>query len=127
MKYIRTKDGIYNFEEENNGLPKMPERYGTSGNCSGFPYVKINKNEDVIKQSDNIEDLCDDFVLYDEEAQQYVTLEKGFYHRFNIECKKALHLVNKYIYGAIWIVGDNKEPILKSVAKMNNEGELVLL
>ena len=104
MKYIRTKDGRI-LKGSNYG-------FGV-----GMPY----KNYDV-KVADTIEELCDEFVIYDADIKRCHILDKGFYHRFDKESKKALHIANRYIYGAIWT-----EWGLKYVAKMNERGELELL
>lgn len=109
MKYIRTKDGIYEinwFDADDFG----DEKGDVHSNC------------EVINQDNTIEELCDEFVLYDADTKQYCVLEKGFYHRFDEECKKTLHIANRYIYGAIWT-----DKGLIYVAKMNEKGGLELL
>ncbi len=72
----------------------------------------------IIKSSDFIEELCDEFVLLDKELnhRHIVTSPKGFMPSKDYE-----------LYGAIWIDGDHDEPILKSVARINEKGELELL
>ncbi len=116
MKYIRTKDGIWLFGGTHF---KGDVIIGKKQEIDfGFCFDK----KDAIKQADTIEALCDEFVIYDADIKKCYILEKGFYHRFDEECKKALHLADRYIYGAIWT-----EWGLKYVAKMNDNGELCLL
>ena len=122
-RYIRTKDGIYNFEEENNGLPKMPERYGTSGNCSGFPCIKINKNEDIIKQADTIEELCDCFVKIKRKGNCKPYILKFDHKDLPTLKEQAIKYKDSPVYGAIHI----EDKGLIYVAKINDKGELVLL
>ena len=115
-KYLRTNEGkIY----VRNDLHQSKELIGN---------VLVDKNgwciypNDIIKQADTIEELCDEFVVE----------HKDKIHVINKTHKIALigiWLKNKdMVYGAIWIKGSNGEPILKTVTKpMNDKGELELL
>jgi hypothetical protein len=100
MKYIRTKEKIYE-----NILDDV------------LPNLEKIECQDILKQADTIEELCDCFVygkcdyMELEEAQQ----EKEFY-------EENLQQDGQSIYGAIWTdIG------LIYVAKMNEKGELELL
>ena len=100
MKYIRTKDGIYEIEHD-------------------LGHIVITKQECpdtelFIKKSDTIEELCDKFV---------------FMSYGNPLIINSLDIPRKYVenyanqtYGAIWT-----EWGLKYVAKMNDKGEVELL
>ena len=100
MKYIRTKDGIY----ENKPLEKH------LGKRRGKGFEIVFKEQDILKQADTIKELCDEFVMISDGK-----------HKLDIGChsygdKKI------QIYGAIWT-----DKGLIYVAKMNEKGELVLL
>lgn len=102
MKYIRTKDGIY--EKANQTIYKNEElEY-----IDGYELVKI------IKQADTIEELCDEFVsVYGKYQDHWDNLE---------ECLRLCWDGPAEIYGAIWT-----DRGLIYVAKMNEKGELELL
>ena len=104
MKYIRTKDG----------------RIGTGWEIASKPNVisfgqphkfreQISK-DDVLKQADTIEELCDEFVVEDRD-------EFAIFH--NLKLAKQTKGI---IYGAIWT-----DKGLIYVAKMNEKGVLELL
>lgn len=123
MKYIRTKDGIY----------KLTCWFNNSGNKENEPYKIIGGQmitgqnhyfnfsmEEIIKQADTIEELCDEFDLfYDtEETEPDLTYRGGFNDLyFQNELKHSAKC-----YGAIWT-----DKGLIYVAKMNDKGELELL
>ena len=107
MKYIRTKNNIiFNF------LDNAPLSWQTLG-------------VEPIKEADDIEELFDRYVVRRrvmDEPCHYIYLSKE-------QMKADISLRNSAyeIYGAIWITGDNDEPILKSVAKMNENKVFELL
>ena len=114
MKYVRTKDGkIYNKSKII---------------CSAFreEYCSPNWNEDIEKylqtkivaEADTIEELVDDFIAKKDYGKPFVI------KRYEIHSNLQFGFT---IYGAIWVVGENNEPILKPVAKMKEEGGLELL
>lgn len=113
MRYIRTKDGIYEinwFDADNFGDEKGD----------------IHSNYEIINEADTIEDLCDEFVL---DHPLFGDSCKCLYHSFekakNGIKKRSDNAHNLYdfnIYGAIWT-----EWGLKYVAKMNEKGVLELL
>lgn len=98
MKYIRTKDGIYDGE-------KYDADY----------FLDMNLGK-VIKQSDTIEELCDEFMVMNNNVcmdlfSSYNNLKNSGWYRSDID-----------IYGAIYT-----DKGLIYVAKMNSEGELMLI
>ena len=104
MKYIRSKDGIWKYDQENN----FAERPNKDFKCTELK-LRI-KQEDIIKQADTIEELCDEFVY---------------------EYQTGIRVINKKIiampdivktYGAIWT-----DKGLIYVAKMNEKEEMELL
>ena len=113
MKYIRTKDGIYEinwFDADNFGDEKGD----------------IHSNCEIINEAETIEELCDEFVL---DHSLFGNSCKCLYHSFEKakngikkRSDNAHHLSNFIIYGAVWT-----ELGLKYVAKMNEKGELELL
>ena len=110
MKYIRTKDGIY----ENKPLEKH------LGKRRGKGFEIVFKEQDIIKQADTIEELCDEFVFVSDkwkiEHRCYIDLNSAI-----ILCKKDSVSITE-IKGAIWC-----DKGLIYVAKMNDEGVLELL
>ena len=101
MKYIRTKDGIWQLD--NLG-------------CVHHPYnnMPIHKSYlEIIKESDSIEELCDELVEY---GNRPIVITQTKVIRGRMSGKTRL------IYGAIWT-----DKGLIYVAKMNDKGELELL
>lgn len=114
MKYVRTKDKIYEVSEYND-YATHKRKGSTLVEKDRTSYIK---NENIIAQSENIEELCDEFV--------YVVNDK--IHKLILgehSLKEAIEETKKYskrtIYGAVWTGWG-----LKYVAKMN-DGELVLI
>ena len=110
MKYIRTKNGIYEvvgFDDECIIPSPIIKINGKLTHCSGY------KN---CKQADTIEELCDKFVVIDKETKEVMNIVAFLEY--------AKHWVYwKYnIYGAIWT-----SKSLIYVAKMNDKGELELI
>ena len=115
MKYIRTKDG--RIIDTTEYIKIVETQYTFKFVPKGYEYYKpvctnIHKDE-IIKQADTIEELCDEFVY-----------QIGEYHYYNddLEIAKGLTDDISKIYGAIWT---NKGLIY--VAKLNDKGELELL
>ena len=100
MRYIRTKDGIY----ENKPLEKH------LGKRRGKGFEIVFKEQDIINQADTIKELCDEFVMISDGK-----------HKLDIGCH-SYGDEKIQIYGAIWT---NKGLIY--VAKMDKKGELELL
>ena len=91
--YIRTKDGVYVLSEA---------------------YWAGNKDE-ILNQSENLEELCDEFVGVDN------TCENG-HQLLRAVPYKCANFWNGGVYGAVWC-----EFGLKYVAKLNSKGELELI
>ena len=105
--YIRTKNGVYEVLSE----------YEPS------EYTKIVYGSKVISQSENIEELCDEFVVFDKEQPNGKLLYyKGFENlkKEFIDFEKDKEKV--VVCGAIWT-----DKGLIYVAKMNDEGDLELI
>jgi len=120
MKYIRTYDDIISFygvgEDRITDYPEEKFLY-ISGKNSTLYWRKIQ----YVKQADTIKELCDEFVVADRDTH------RGRYTvRDDSDLKEIYEKIGD-IFGAIWITGEQGEPILKSVAMMNEEGELELL
>ena len=107
MRYIRTKDGIYEVISSNCGW-EIPVY---ANNDFGEKYIQ---EDDIIKQADTIEELCDEFVLLHE--------DKTFSCQGDYDVCKEYYENGFYLYGAIWT-----DKGLIYVAKMNEKGELELL
>ena len=113
MKYIRTKDKIlpYYDESKTGKLDVVLQVF------DGIRNDKVNETFDeiVLKQTDNVEELCDEFVLFRDNKPYAIVPNKGH----NSQLAKD---VWKDYRGAIWT-----DKGLIFVAKMNDEGELELL
>ena len=97
--YIRTKDGVYNTIHLTS---KMLEHYKT----------------DIINQSENLEELCDEFVIVRNGERPTILLNYD-----NLSLLKARVVKdNQKVYGAIWTSKG-----LIYVAKMNENGDLELI
>ena len=103
--YIRTKNGVYEALSE----------YEPS------EYTKIVYGSKVISQSENIEELCDEFVGYFEcFNRSYYFIYKNSYDE--VKSNVQTFSPNRSAYGAIWT---SKGLIF--VAKMNDKGDLELI
>ena len=103
--YIRTKNMIFEVESET---------YDKQGYYIG-DYGVIFK-EQVIKQANTIEELCERFVVIDKETKEVISIVSF------LEYAKLWSYCKYNIYGAIWC-----EWGLKYVAKMNDKGDLLLI
>ena len=106
--YIKTKNRIYKVEStlRDNSIVK-----GYNVGEMGF----IRKDQ-VIKQSENIEELCDRFVVMDKETKEVMDIV------YFLEYAKLWSYCKYNIYGAIWC-----EWGLKYVAKLDDKGDLELI
>ena len=110
MKYVKTKEGIFEVEQKYRDLVSCGEK--------GINYYQGWK---IKKQADSIEELCDGWVL---ESKAYTS---GFFVIYNTkenqERMKNFKLrKGETLFGAIWT-----DKGLIYVAKMNDKGELELL
>lgn len=116
MKYIKTKDGIFESEKVNI-VKRIPL------NAEPFYSIEINMGKgltsiyvDIIAKADTIEELCDEFVL--PKFREVFAID-----RFSKQvCINHIKCGNGDAFGAIWC-----EWGLKYVAKLNDRGELELL
>ena len=98
--YIRTKNGVYEALSE----------YEPS------EYTKIVYVSKVISQSENIEELCDRFVVIDKETKEVISIVSFLaYAKLWSYCKYN-------IYGAIWT-----DFGLKYVARLTEDGGIELI
>ena len=132
MKYIRTNnDKIYDLKAYSGWEVDEDGNYHIwhHPKYSCVYYIDIEA-EDVIKQADTIEELCDEIVIHNpnndgEFFPKYFVYQN---RREDLLNKKHADFCKKYyklkveIYGAIWT-----DKGLIYVAKMNDKGELELL
>ena len=115
MKYIRTKDGIYEVEKKERAyFEGHPWLYCCKGK------YELVEEKDIIKQADTIEELCDYYIVFDNEEHCSITKDYGDFLEIFYECQR--HCWLDKAYGAI-----KTSRGLIYVAKMNEKGELELL
>jgi len=108
--YVRTKDGVYDTSK---GLYTPSIKMYAIG-------IKTIYEDDILKQAETIEELCDEFValIQPDNYEEYGSLLSDY--------DDMVRLFKKYpkniFYGAIWTKWG-----LKYVAKMNDKGELELI
>ena len=97
MKYIRTKDGI--FERK---FPNMEHQISFDHKTIEPAYCTVKYDwiakKDVIKQSDTIEELCDEFVWATPEGEHRIKPKTGD----GLWCLCCDYKQGHQIYGAIW-------------------------
>ena len=122
MKYIRTKDGIYELIDfsKTNGM-ECANHYGYKDKQTGINMLMTLNETKRYKQADTIEELCDEFVVIYNESKKFKKPFTSFYSD-TIGVLKEHDLSECEIYGAIWT-----DKGLIYVAKMNDKGELELL
>ena len=114
MKYIRTKEGVYELVDTYYMYVDGVETYMYDNKGRG---VEINGNQ-ILKQSDTIEELCDEFVVRDSFDKYCLEIDSNYE---SLKCNGWLN-GDYIIYGAIWT---NKGLIY--IAKMNEDGILYLI
>lgn len=127
MKYIRTKSGIYEVDEKE--MIACPNEDGTTDVYYKLESGKLVNRNDIIKESDSLEKLCDHLIVVEKGSSMLPSLQHRFLGDLFLDHSyDKMFQENKIeVYGAIWIKGKDEEPILKSVAKMNIEGVLELI
>lgn len=112
MKYVRTKDNIYEIVNDYGSSCAVKSR-GKRGKTAidGFT---IKYGLSFAQRADTIEELCDEFVLCEDNRYYCVVGD--------VEAREMAATNYGTIYGAIWSYKG-----LIYVAKMNEEGELELL
>jgi len=143
--YIRTKDGrVYNLESKEVSSWEYIDNdtaineYGVE--CAFYTIYYFDENKghyseydgkggrscifieekDILKQSDTIEKLCDEFVI---ENNYYGQVSQSRYYDYEVAKQNLDIASNDVIYGAIRVAGKG----LIYVAKMNEDGNLELL
>lgn len=122
MRYIRTKDGIYDLDKS--------IWYEFTGRKVRMPYCEeYEKQPGLCKTVETIEELCDEFVQINKSKDKDLVRIKKIdgvinYQKLERVFDSEWHKLSagEYIFGAIWAVKG-----LIYVAKMNNKGELELL
>ena len=118
MSYIRTKDNIFEVESESDRhYFSDTKQIVVTMNGTQHVFNGIDR-KDVIAQADTIDKLCDELVCDERLIARFCNIK---------ETIRRLLSEGKTVYGAIWIKGKHGEPILKSVAKMNEKEEFELL
>ena len=110
MKYIRTKDGIYEVVIEDDEI----QLYQVKRHKDSIDY------KEVIKQADTIEELCDYYIVFDNEEHCSIARDYGDFLEIFYECQRHCWLGKAY--GAI-----KTSRGLIYIAKMNEKGEWELL
>ena len=109
--YIRTKDGVYELVDTYYMCVDGVETYMYDNNGRG---VEIRSSQ-ILKQSENLEELCDEFVGVDKTCENGHQLLRAIPY-------KCANFWNGGVYGCIWT-----DKGLIYVAKMNEKGELELI
>ena len=118
MKYIRTKDGVYESEKVSHD-DKYVYKYEVR------PIWCVNQDqEEIINQADTIEELCDFFVKRSKEpGNDFLFMTKDANIAFDKKFERYRESFDVYdYYGVI----ETKWGI-KYIAKLNREGRLELL
>lgn len=114
--YIRTKNRIYKVEStlRDNGFVK--------GYNVG--YMAFITKDQVINQSENLEELCDQIVYNGYLYKNKITWDGSLVEDSFEELEEPItdEMIKDGIYGAIWC-----EWGLKYVAKLNSKGEFELI
>ena len=113
--YIRTKDGVYKIDEIKPYFLDEKQKLFINNELK----VAINEQR-VINQSENLEELCDEFVMTDNSNNK--PYRPFIIYGRSLEELKERQSCNESLYGAIWT-----DKGLIYVAKMDNEGKLVLI
>lgn len=112
MRFIRTKDGVYDTKTVGSIRDENLKAW--------FISIKIINDDEIIKQADTIEELCDCFVIewLPTKHRDIFTIDK--YSKEVV--KSCIGNSKTKVYGAIWT-----DKGLIYVAKMNEKGVLELI
>ena len=114
--YIRTKDGRIAEVKENMAIKRCSENVLRLVYKDNRSICVLNGNDDIIKEADTIEELCDRFVVMDKETKEVMNIVSFLaYAKLWSSCKYD-------VYGAVWT-----DKGLIYVAKMNDKGDLILI
>lgn len=130
--FVRTKTGIYDFEEQRGNIENRGEKsFLAIGNdyrgCTCYDY------EEIIQEADTIEELCDGYYLYNGYDDKfnpdriYTTDEKA---KALEDCKDLAFYIDlmcrgRYICELRAFIETDKGLIF--IGKFNENGELVLI
>lgn len=89
---------------------------------NGYKIALSQDDDEIVKEADTIEELCDEFVWVDNEYSRGFICNIEFVKNCTKSHEGRLYGNSKFIFGAIWT-----DKGLIYVAKMNEEGELELL
>ncbi len=119
MKYIRTKNGVYEVVCKEDKLFII----STSKSDTSTDWIH---EDDVIEQANSIEGLCDGVIEICLSGNRFIPISR-------LDKEDAIRVKNipfnkgyKEFYFGIYVEGENKVDFI-SVAKMNQEGVLELL
>lgn len=127
MRYIRTENGIYEVIKEildgeayEVKVPQSKWEYDEDNSCY-YEYSKLDAfyKKDILKQSDNLAELCDEFVIDDKRNKVRYLMD---YEDVIEELYDGRIYEHDFVYGAIWC-----EWGLKYVVKVDNKGGLELI
>ena len=124
--FVRTEYGIYNTK---NLKQDRYCYYDENSKLQDNVYLTVVSKNEIIKQADTIEELCDEFVLVAKDEDFFQTSRINTRHWVFDDLADTEHKedeigkgISRTIYGAIWT-----DKGLIYVAKMNEKGELELL
>ena len=130
MRYIRTEDGnIFDTEQNSIGKYGSVDVNWVFDNGYAICYSKrdmkaVCNHGKIVKEDDNLNRLFDAYIIM-RDGLGPVVRDNSFSELVFVQDLKRSDN-RACIYGAIWTY-DKFEPALKSVARLNNEGELELL
>lgn len=117
MKYIRTKDGIYEVTKDTKGTKFIV--VGKSKTLLDYETF-VPEDDDIITEANSIEELCDSFVVI---GNKHTIWDKQHCLGLTFEqVKQSYSAYDFEIYGAVWTSKG-----LIYVAKLNGKGELELI
>lgn len=116
MKYIKTKDNIYEIVNDYGSSCAVKSR-GKRGKTAIDGFI-IKYGLTFAPRADTIEELCDCYVTLLKNKEHHIFHYHTLIRRIMDEAKEQVDV----IYGAIWT-----DKGLTYVAKMNNKGELELV
>lgn len=120
MKYIRTKDDVY--ELYYNSEFEYYEVITKGFDRTRGQFIITENNIGKYETADTIEELCDEFVVkHINNEKPYIT-DNYQKHDLLKDRQKAYEYGVEIVYGAIWTTKG-----LIYVAKMDDEGKLVLI
>lgn len=118
MKYVRTLDGILDYDEE--AMEKVCGHALTNR--------EILDRTNGFKIADTIEELVNKYVSIDRCNHKKVYTKYRFEQLSRKEMLDLMRVKGKRIFAYVWVSSNVKDvPTLKPVAEMNIEGKLELL